>query len=210
MLPELEYSAAGDTKDGIFFKTNEELRRVLVQGNPVYLALDLPGMLTQVIVCFPAPRAIRIYGKRIRHGATFFLGEVIDGYTKRSLPQDVQYRYGMRFVPWMFIRALPPHVSPEKDHLVNYIVTNSDVGYSGVLLRVFRSFHGERKESEWLEIRHFNTGNEYLFFREENWREEGQLLTRLIPERIDGTLEWKPEQGWNAYPQRSFEASTRY
>ena len=197
MLPEIELELSGIHNDELFFDDNHELMHGLVQKNPVYLALDLPGLQTQVFICFPAPCTTRIYAGRIHK--TNLVGEVADKYNIYEAPQDVSYRYGMRIVPWMFYSLLDPEthkLRAERDNIVNYTVLNSNVGHCGVLIRVFREHDFSKKWREWFEIYHFDTGNDYQFA--EKWRDDPntKMVARFVTEigHASHQRTWHPEK----------------
>lgn len=53
VLPEQWFYTHGITGNEVSFKPQNQLREVLAQGNGVYLVLDLPHLVTKVIIAFP-------------------------------------------------------------------------------------------------------------------------------------------------------------
>lgn len=188
-LPNLEFGNSTLHGGEVWFERQLRLMEVLTQGNPVYLVLDLPNMCTPVIIGLPIPGLVRVYMNEVHPRS--LAGEAGDGRRDYPMPSEpVEYRFGMRLVPWMFESFL----SPEHKHrihvpsIVNYPVLSSGVGHSGVLIRAFRA--PNRYSEEWLEIYYFSTGNEYHFNK--GWKTDRH--TRLIARfRPDGR-EWRPEQ----------------
>lgn len=197
-LPEPSFQQAHYGSKEIFFNTSRELVWVLMQGNPVYLVLNLPGLVTSVSVCFPAPTITRVYAKSDRH--TCFIGESEDPFPTWTAPIEVSYRYGMSFCPWMFVGHLNDRKSIPvgQDQIVNYIVSNCSVGHQGVNIRLLRSHNGREKEREWLEIYQFDTGNEYHFAEE--LEKHRRLIARFVVDDLHRPdMTWKPEGGWKKY-----------
>ena len=194
-FPQLKLRQKKYGGEEIFFDADQELMRVLAQDNPVYLVLDLPGLVTKVVICFPAQTITRVYAVEGRR--QYFIGESSEAeHPIWTAPAEVDYRYGMELVPWMFLGDLNCDTPIEHDHIVNYIVLNCCVGHKGVNVRLFRS-HGGR-EKDWLEIHQFSTGNEYRFAEE--WRKQSRIITRFVPNEIQSSsMTWKPEGGWARY-----------
>lgn len=195
MLPEIGLKLSGIYQDELFFAPNCELVEVLAQKNPVFLVLELPGMLTQVLVCFPKPCTTRIYAGRIRKND--LVGEVADKHQIYKAPNLVQYRYGVRLLPWMFFGWLDPETKRrrvERDNVVNYSVLNSVVGHTGVLIRVSCKHDFRERDQEYFEIYHFSTGNDYHFA--ERWRDDPntRMIARFVPEKANTSQPiWRPE-----------------
>ena len=199
-LPELNLRLDGTYNDEIFIRDDNTLFWVLSQGNPVYLVLDLPGLLleSRVSVCFPTPCITRIYtANRVNGNDSLeesLLCEVNDKSRIYEAPTQVDYRFGMRLVPWMFLHLLDTTHQVNKDHVVNYVVLNSVVGHTGVLIRLFRKFGYSQKQDEWLELYHFSTGNDYHFFERGRTDPNTKLMARFVPKNA-GTprVIWVPK-----------------
>ena len=171
--------------------------RVLSQGNPVYLGLELPGLETHVGICFPAQTITRVYAKSGKHSC--FIGESKkEKHPIWTAPTKVSYHYGMSLTPWMFDGYLDRDTPTERDHIVNYIVLNCSVGHEGVNIRLFRTYDRQQKEREWLEIHQFDTGNEYHFAEE--WKKQSRMIARFERENLrDSPVTWKPQGDWAKY-----------
>ena len=193
-LPQLQLRQKKYGGEEIFFDTDQELMRVLAQDNPVYLVLILPGLVTKVVICFPTQTITRVYAVDDRR--QYFIGESSeDEHPIWTAPAEVDYRYGMELLPWMFLGDLNRDTSVKHGHIVNYIVLNCCVGRKGVNIRLFRSHGGREKEKEWLEIHQFSTGNEYHFAEE--WKKQSRMIARFVPNDIRSPgMTWKPEGGW--------------
>ena len=196
-FPQLQLRQKKYGGEEIFFDTDQELMRVLAQDNPVYLVLILPGLVTKVVICFPTQTITRVYAVDDRR--QYFIGESSeDEHPIWTAPAEVDYRYGMELLPWMFLGDLNRDTSVEHGHIVNYIVLNCCVGRKGVNIRLFRSHGGREKEKEWLEIHQFSTGNEYHFAEE--WKKQSRMIARFVPNDIRSPgMTWKPEGGWAKY-----------
>ena len=179
MLPDIDFPVMAMYGDELFFGDSGELARVLRQGNPVYLTLGLPGLISEVTVAFPAPFQTRVYmGHGIAsdkpHHARFdeatLIGEAPDvSIAYPRLVGPVIYHYGMELLPWMFFHMLSPALHAERaerDNVVNYTIENGSSGYSGVLIKVFQKSRHEEKDAEWIEIYSFHCGNGYRFAEE--------------------------------------------
>ena len=193
-FPQLKLRQKKYGGEEIFFDADQELMRVLAQDNPVYLVLILPGLVTKVVICFPTQTITRVYAVDDRR--QYFIGESSeDEHPIWTAPAEVDYRYGMELLPWMFLGDLNRDTSVEHGHIVNYIVLNCCVGRKGVNIRLFRSHGGREKEKEWLEIHQFSTGNEYHFAEE--WKKQSRMIARFVPNDIRSPgMTWKPEGGW--------------
>lgn len=192
-LPQLSLFQKRYGGDEIFFDTDQMLMHVLMQTNPVYLVLDLPGMETKIVVCFPAPTVTRIYATSGKY--SYFIGESEDRHPIWTASAKVNYRYGMSLLPWMFLGYLDKDIPVEQDHVVNYIVLNCSVGRQGVNIRLLRTLGDKEKKKEWLEIHQFHTGSEYRFAEE--WKKQNRIIARFVPDDIQSaTMTWQPEGGW--------------
>lgn len=197
-LPQVHLFQKRYPSEEIFFETDQELMRVLIQGNPVYLVLDLPGLITKIIVCFPAPTITRIYAVNGKYHC--FIAESLSRYNIYTAPDQVKYRYGMQLLPWMFLGDLNDDIPIDQSHIVNYIVLNCGVGHEGINIRILRSQRGQQKNEEWLEIHQFSTGNEYHF--SEEWKKQSRMIARFVPGDMlqFPNMTWKPEDGWAKHP----------
>lgn len=184
-LPELNLKLAGIHNDEIFFEDDNTLQWVLQQGNPVYLVLELPGFLTSISICFPVPCTTRVYMNSIvACHEDSFVCEDKDNRHIYEAPARVDYRFGMKLLPWMFFRLLDSKDQTKKDHVVNYVVLNSNVRHAGVLIRIFRKNDPSQKQAEWLELYSFRTGNNYQFF--EKWQSDPntKMMARFVPKNV--------------------------
>ncbi|MBX4195568.1 hypothetical protein KW796_01240 [Candidatus Parcubacteria bacterium] len=195
MLHEIEFEHMNTRNRELYFSTSNELARVLAQSNPVYLVLELPGAHTRVIVCFPKPGMTRVYHNEIK--AENLVGEHDHSYNADSLPplRTMNYRYGMRLPPWMFNGWIKPRemmLELGRNVDAHYKVLNRDWGHGGIMVSVFRR---EKREEERLEIRSFDTGNDFHFL--DKWLNDKDihLLARFIPVNPENPrLFWKPDK----------------
>lgn len=196
-LPELSFNTARLHKKELFLGPNRELTRVLLQGNPVYLDLILPGATQpKVRICFPEVGTTWVYANR-KVSPTNLIGE----HTKPGglpLYTPVEYRYGMELKPWMFFCWLDKDFATMRRHedkMVNYSVLNCSSGHAGVLIRIIHHANRAVIDKEWMEIYHFDMGNYYGF--PAKWREHPntKLIARFVP-RYTNTHElwWAPEK----------------
>lgn len=202
-MPEPSFKLAGIYNGEVFMRDDDILARMLQQSNPVYLVLELPGHQTSISICFPTPRITRIYRvdmanrEDVSQGGTLVC-EVEDGANFYDTPMLVGYHFGMKFPPWGFSHLLGVKHNDKKDYTVNYIVLNSLMRHSGVLIRLLRKsdtmYNPIRRHDEWLELWSISTGNNYKFF--ERWRSDPntKLMARFVP-KGDGrpNLVWEPE-----------------
>lgn len=195
-LPELSFAPARLHGEELFLGPNSELTRVLLQGNPVYLNLVLPGATQpKVRICFPKVGTTWVFtGTEMR--AIDLVGEFTesDGVPTYT---PVEYRYGMELKPWMFFRWLDFALGQSRcdsDNIVNYSILNCSSGHTGVLIRIIRGSDRVLIAQEWMEIYYFSTGNDFDF--PAKWRKHPntRLIARFVP-RDAGTsrLWWASE-----------------
>lgn len=205
-LPQLSLFQKRYGGDEIFFDTDQTLMHVLMQNNPVYLVLELPGLETKIVVCFPAPTTTRVYADAASGRRSYFIGESEGKHPIWTAPAKVNYRYGMSLLPWMFLGYLDKDILVDQDHVVNYIVLNCGVGRQGVNIRLHRTLGGKKKRDEWIEIHQFHTGSEYHFAEE--WKKQSRMITRFVPDDIQSSsMTWQPEGGWAKYRQENIPST---
>lgn len=198
MLPEPGVQRMSIDNGGeVLLKVEDTLMQVLAQGNPVYLVLDLPGMLTSVVACFPAPTIARVYAVRhdVRNGQCRFVGvSKKEKHPIWTAPDDVDYRFGMRLPPFMF-QAYLAHGDPRaRESIANYVVLTCPSGFGGIVVRIFKSPDFAR---EWLEIHPVDVGNSTRF--PEDWKRSGKIA-RFVPESVNPPrMTWQPEAGWDKH-----------
>jgi hypothetical protein len=192
-LPNINFRYIGVHDDELFFEDDRVLESVLHQQNPVYLALDMPGLITTPLVCFPTTCKTRIYSKNVIDEKTLIATH--ETYRSYKVPKLLEYRFGMKMLPWMFFSLLNNEIHKaraKRDNIVNYIVFNS-FGYGGVLIRVSRKHATNYSTGDWLEIYHIQLGNQYHVPK---WRQDPntRLLARFLPHYSSGRgWIWKAE-----------------
>lgn len=194
-LPELSFALAVLDHEQLYLGPNRELNNVVTQFNPVYLILVLPGATEpQVHICFPAPGVTRVYNRRIHQDS--MIKEDSEEYLPKA-PTEINYRYGMQLKPWMFFCWLDAETKEQRskrNNIVNYIVLNCMSGHSGVVISVFRTHDASDKHMEWMEIHHFEMGNDLDFFQRWQVHPHTRLLARFTPRGV-GTPELTWQQG---------------
>lgn len=187
ILPELTFKKWHLYKEELFLGANYELAQVLVQGNPVYLDLLLPGATQpRIRICFPEVDTAWVYAETETKNV-YLVGES----TKQNglpLHTSVEYRYGMELKPWLFFVYLPQTLAVQQtneDNIVNYSILNCSSGCSGVLVRIKRHKHRSLLRKEWLEIYSFNMGNDTEFHSRWQTHPNTKLIARFVPDKVE-------------------------
>jgi len=200
MLPDLGFSVWCIENSEVFFKVDNEVRRVVTQEIPASILVKLPGGLTDVGIGFPIPSLARIYiiDRSIDKGAlltkVYFIGEFGDGKRFYHLPKRVIYRYGVELSPWMYHGYLKTAQRDIKSRIVNYVIENCSVGFSGIQLKLKDEFERDKRGEEWFKLFWFDGGNEYHFFNEEHTK-----ILELLPIKQGSRLFWEPRDEWNQF-----------
>ncbi len=194
-LPEQWFYTHGITGNEVSFKPQNQLREVLVQGNGVYLVLDLPHLVTKVIIAFPTQGVVRVYLDQLRQSN--MLAQVEDVHWPRQIPKPARYRFGMRLTPFLFGAFLSPGYPDSlllRTAVVNYPVLACESGHSGVLIRVSRI--PDQYADQSLELYWFSTGNDHNFNTGWKTHPKTKLLACFRPggEGLNEGKLWVPEQ----------------
>lgn len=198
MLPDLKFKQLTVKDNEIFFETSGEIQRVVSQGIAANIVLKLPGLGTNVILCFPIPSLVRVYLNELKIARGWLLGENYyyvgqfgRGHQFYRLPEEVEYQYGMELTPWMYDWQTKTDIRGVRSRIVNYIIMNCNCGHDGVLLKLKDETDSEERYKEWLKIIWFDAGNNYHF-----WNGEGRTeICELSPVYHENTLFWAP-QNW--------------
>ncbi|OGF63801.1 hypothetical protein A2Z53_02275 [Candidatus Giovannonibacteria bacterium RIFCSPHIGHO2_02_42_15] len=115
-------------------------------------------------------------------------------------PKRATYKYGMRFLPWMAVQRIE-EIKRDEDKIFNYIVENCSSGFSGVLVRFFDVVEPQTNRSdEWLEVYHFDTGDESNF--QAKWKKGAKQLLRCVPRNPGSNgMSWQPHGAWRIFKQ---------
>lgn len=200
MLPSLDFSEWFVKNNEIFLKTSNEVKRVVSQGIPSSILVKLPGGLTDVIICFPTPSFVRVYVSNTwikEHRITKenrFIGEYGDGNRFYHLSKRVKYRYGIELCPWMYHGYLKTDMSEIRSRIVNYVIENCAVGFSGIQLKFKDESEPVERDKEWFKVFWFDGGNEYHFFHEKHTQ-----ILELFPIKKESRLFWEPKDGWKQF-----------
>jgi hypothetical protein len=198
MLPGLGFSERLVEGKEIFFKTSNEIKRVVSQRIPAFVVANLPDLFTKVIICFPVPDVARIYVRVADCRQSFYyIGQEGEGYRFYWLSKRIRYRYGVEFSPWMYEGYLKTGIKGTPSRTVNYIIENCSAGFSGILLKFQDEMVPEERNKEWFKVYWFDGGSEYDF-----WRTEHTKIIELIPQREGDMLFWEPRDGWRDFKRK--------
>lgn len=180
-LPELTFADAEMRGEEIYLAPNSELARVLIQGNPSYMRLMLPGLNEYVHIGFPETGEVLVYEHGLStDGICCGIGRNGEEVHKRS----VQYRYGMELKPWLLFAYLPQTMAEARaksDNIINYTVLNCASGHSGVIIRITRHADRDKLPEERLEIYRFDMGSDSGFASKWRGHQNTRLLARFAP-----------------------------
>ncbi len=202
MLPDLEFSEWKVEGNNIFFKTSNEIKRVVSQGISASIKVKLPGYLTHVFICFPVPSLVRFYvstlGPYTNRTTFYYIGQWGEGDKFYRVLKRVKYRYGMELPPWMYEGYLKTNMREIKSRIVHYVIENCSSGFDGILLKFRDEFDSKRRYEEWLKIFWFEAGNDFLFGKE---KEKNKILelVPIIPKKINNLIFWQPPEGWDKF-----------
>ncbi len=204
MWPDLGFSEWRIKDEKIFFKTSNEIKRVVSQGITATILVKLPGFLTNVILYFPVPSLVKVYLWNIRRGAFYFVGKAGDGDRFYRVSKRAKYQYSVEFPPWMYDGCLKTKVEA-KTRIVHYVIENCSSGFDGVLLKFRDELDSQERNKEWFKVFWFGGGNEYHF-----WNEKHKEILELLPVRQENMLFWEPKEGWEQLKRmRSIPAKIR-
>ena len=192
-LPELSFAGVKLHDEELFLGPNVELTRVLLQDNPVYLDLVLPGATRpKVRICFPMVGTTRVYAEEVINDANL-VGDFSESFNRRTNRPytTVDYRFGMELKVMMFFCWLDEALHQDRQdkyNIANYIILNCSSGHSGVLIRAIRGTDQTPISEKRVEIFYFDTGNDYAFAAKWRGHPNTKLIARFVPEGA-GTAE---------------------
>ncbi len=194
-LPEMSFTRAHLYREELFLNSNRELTNVLVQGNPVFFDIIMPGATQpKVRICFPEVGTAWVYA----NGEISSINLVGESTKKDGLPlyTQVEYRFGMEMKAWLFFAYLPRELAEsryDEDNIVNYSILNSSSGHGGVLVRIVHGKDRTSIEREWMEIYAFDMGNDTEFHLKWRNHPNTKLIARFVPNGAGTSqLRWEP------------------